>query len=79
MNKCKACNYSRMLYVRRGVKYFSEKKLYCTFHDKLLGAGDDCEAWQAQKIEYDLSSKRFDVVVDDIRALMKNLECIMRD
>lgn len=70
MRKCKACDYCKSVYIRRGVKYWREKKFYCTLHKKLLSEGDDCEMWQKQKTEYDLSSQRFNSVEDDITVLL---------
>lgn len=72
MRKCKACSYCKMLYIRRGVKYLREKKLYCTLRNKILSAGDDCENRQSQKAEYDLSAQRFDSVLEDIMALINS-------
>ena len=67
---CKTCNYCKTLYVRYGVRYWREKELYCALHEKLVCRDDGCEIWQEQKTEYDLSSQRFDSVIDDINALM---------
>ncbi|MDE7164845.1 MAG: hypothetical protein K2O04_05440 [Clostridiales bacterium] len=70
MEKCKACNYCKMLYTKCGVKYWREKKLYCALYEKLVGRDGGCETWQAQKTEYDLSSQRFDSVEEDINILL---------
>ena len=71
---CKNCNACRRIYKRGNFSYWQNKMLYCSLIKEMTKAEGSCAHWSKKRAVYDLSSKRFDAVIADIRFLIAYFE-----
>ncbi len=71
---CKNCNACRRIYRKGGYFFRKDKMLYCSFSKEMIKAEGRCAHWSKKRAVYDLSSQRFDGVIEDIEFLLKYFE-----
>ena len=72
MKKCKTCDNCKSIYRLALFRHYKCEKHYCVGRNDLTNAEGCCERWKRKRREnVDLSSGRFDEVIEDIKYLME--------